>query len=71
MGRKYGYRSRADYELRAGGASRAYATEDMRAMGGPEVIIEGKVLEADPPRKLVQTWTRSSMRRSRANRLHA
>ena len=25
-------------------------------MGSPEVIIEGEVLESDPPRRLVQTW---------------
>jgi uncharacterized protein YndB with AHSA1/START domain len=28
----------------------------MRAMGAPEVVVEGQVVEADPPRKLVQTW---------------
>ena len=53
---KYGYRGRVDYELRAGGAYRVYATEEMRAMGAPDVIIEGEILEADLPRKLVQTW---------------
>lgn len=53
---KYGYGGRVDYELRAGGAYRAYATEDMLAMGAPDVIVEGEVLEVDLPRKLVQTW---------------
>ena len=53
---KYGYRGRVDYELRPGGAYRAYTTDDMLAMGAPEVIIEGEILEADPPRKLAQTW---------------
>jgi uncharacterized protein YndB with AHSA1/START domain len=53
---KYGYGGRVDYELRAGGAYRAYATEDMLAMGAPDVIIEGEVLEVDLPRKLVHTW---------------
>ena len=28
----------------------------MQAMGMPEVVVDGEVLEADPPRKLVQTW---------------
>ncbi len=28
----------------------------MLAMGLPEVAVDGEVLEADPPRKLVQTW---------------
>ena len=53
---QYGYGARVDYELRAGGAYRAYATEDMLAMGAPNVIVEGEVVEADLPRKLVQTW---------------
>ncbi len=53
---RYGYGGRVDYELRAGGAYRAYATRDMLAMGAPDVIIEGEVLEADVPRKLVHTW---------------
>ena len=25
-------------------------------MGMPEVVVDGEVLEADPPRRLVQTW---------------
>jgi uncharacterized protein YndB with AHSA1/START domain len=53
---KYGYRGRVDYELRSGGTYRAYATADMLAYGAPEVVIEGEVVEADAPRKLVQTW---------------
>jgi uncharacterized protein YndB with AHSA1/START domain len=28
----------------------------MRAHGAPEVAIDGEVIEADPPHKLVQTW---------------
>jgi uncharacterized protein YndB with AHSA1/START domain len=28
----------------------------MRATGAPDVAIDGQVLEADPPRRLVQTW---------------
>jgi uncharacterized protein YndB with AHSA1/START domain len=53
---RYGYRGRVDYELRAGGAYRAHASADMLAMGAPDVIIEGEVIEADAPRRLVQTW---------------
>ena len=37
---------------------RVDATAEMRAMGAPEIIIDGEVLEVDPPRKLVQTWHR-------------
>lgn len=53
---KYGYRSRVEYDLRAGGTYKAFATGEMMAHGGPEVIIDGVVIEADPPHKLVQTW---------------
>jgi uncharacterized protein YndB with AHSA1/START domain len=28
----------------------------MLQMGSPEVVVDGEVVEADPPRKLVQTW---------------
>jgi uncharacterized protein YndB with AHSA1/START domain len=28
----------------------------MQAMGMPEDVVDGEVIEADPPRKLVQTW---------------
>ena len=53
---KYGYRGIADYDLRPGGKYQARANEEMQAMGMPELVVDGEVLEADPPRKLVQTW---------------
>jgi uncharacterized protein YndB with AHSA1/START domain len=53
---KYGYHVPIEYDLRAGGAYRALASEAMVAHGAPEVILDGEVVEADPPRKLVQTW---------------
>jgi uncharacterized protein YndB with AHSA1/START domain len=59
---RYGYSAPAEYELRAGGAYRSLASDSMKqsaaSMGWelPEVIVDGEVLEADPPRKLVQTW---------------
>jgi uncharacterized protein YndB with AHSA1/START domain len=28
----------------------------MKAHGGPDVVVDGEVIESDPPRKLVQTW---------------
>jgi uncharacterized protein YndB with AHSA1/START domain len=52
----YGYRCRSVYDLRPGGAYRVFGSDEMRAMGGAEVIIDGEVLESDPPHKLVQTW---------------
>ena len=53
---RYGYGGRAQYELRPGGSFRLLASEAMRAQGVPEVAVDGEVIEADPPRKLVQTW---------------
>jgi uncharacterized protein YndB with AHSA1/START domain len=53
---RYGYRSKSEYELHAGGTYKAFATEDMRNVGMPEVVIDGQILEADPPKKLVHTF---------------
>ena len=53
---RYGYGAPAEYDLRPGGAYRGLANEGMRAHGAPEVAVDGEVIEADPPRKLVQTW---------------
>jgi uncharacterized protein YndB with AHSA1/START domain len=53
---KYGYACRAEFDLRPGGAYRAFATDAMKAQGAQDVLIVGEVIEADPPRKLVQTW---------------
>lgn len=53
---RYGYAGRAHYELRPGGSFRLLASEGMRAQGVPEVAVDGEVIEADAPRKLVQTW---------------
>ena len=53
---RYGYGGNVDYDLRAGGAFRVHASEEFLAAGAPAVIIDGEVLECDPPRRLVQTW---------------
>lgn len=53
---KYGYHSVSEYDLRPGGTFRALANEGMKSMGLPDVVVEGEVLEVDPPRRLVQTW---------------
>jgi uncharacterized protein YndB with AHSA1/START domain len=54
--RKYGYQAIAEYDLKPGGTYRALAPPEMQAAGMPEVVVDGEVIEADPPRKLVQTW---------------
>jgi uncharacterized protein YndB with AHSA1/START domain len=59
---RYGYTGYVHYDLRPGGAYTVNPTPEFRAgaeAGGnvlPDVIIEGEVLEADPPHKLVTTF---------------
>lgn len=53
---KYGYGGEVFYELTAGGAYRSDTTAEMKQMGMGDVAVTGKVIEADPPRRLVHTW---------------
>ena len=59
---RYGYSYRAEYDLRPGGKYVGYAGEGMKqaaAAGGfsvPDIVVDGEVIESDPPHKLVQTW---------------
>jgi uncharacterized protein YndB with AHSA1/START domain len=54
---RFGYPGTSSYDLRPGGAFRAVATPEMvQAMQMPEELADGEVVEADPPRRLVQTW---------------
>ena len=59
---RYGYGGTVEYDLRPGGAYRAFPSDQMKKaraeMGGPtpDVVVDGEVVEADPPRRLVQTW---------------
>jgi len=46
---QYFYGSRADFDLRAGGHYRGLGE-------GDAVMVDGEVLEAERPRKLVHTW---------------
>ena len=52
---RYGYRSTPSSTCGPAAATAGYA-RDARRMGMPEVVVEGEVIEADPPRKLVHTW---------------
>lgn len=60
--KRYGYTGLADYDLRPGGAYRVRPTDEFRAEAEaqgfpcPDVIIDGEVIEADAPRKLVTTF---------------
>jgi uncharacterized protein YndB with AHSA1/START domain len=59
---KYGYGGNAEFDLRPGGAFRVLATDEIKKSGAdqgyvvPDLMVDGEVLEADPPRRLVQTW---------------
>jgi uncharacterized protein YndB with AHSA1/START domain len=60
--KRYGYGGTAEYELRPGGAYRHYPSDEMRKAGEamgfttPDVIVDGEVVEVDPPNKLVLNW---------------
>jgi uncharacterized protein YndB with AHSA1/START domain len=59
---RYGYSAPGFYDLRPGGEFRSTPSDGMRKHAAehgypmPEVIVDGEVIEADPPRRLVQTW---------------
>jgi uncharacterized protein YndB with AHSA1/START domain len=58
---RYAY-NRAEFDLRPGGVARSFATPQMKEEGAaqglsvPDMITDGEVIEADPPRRLVHTW---------------
>jgi uncharacterized protein YndB with AHSA1/START domain len=59
---RYGYGGRVDVDLRPGGSFRVIASAEMKKAGAemgfptPDVVVDGEVVESDPPRRLVQTW---------------
>jgi uncharacterized protein YndB with AHSA1/START domain len=59
---RYGYTGHAHYDLRSGGSLRVVPNEGFRAAAEaqgfscPDVIVDGEVLESDPPRLLRTTW---------------
>ncbi|MFA5883756.1 MAG: SRPBCC domain-containing protein [Acidimicrobiia bacterium] len=53
---RYGYQARTEYELAPGGAYRVVSSPEMMSFGAPEVLIDGEILEVDPPKRLVQLW---------------
>jgi uncharacterized protein YndB with AHSA1/START domain len=53
---RYGFRARTEYDLQPGGTYKVLSTPAMLERGAPEVLIDGEVVEADPPHRLVQTW---------------
>jgi uncharacterized protein YndB with AHSA1/START domain len=59
---RYGYTGFTHYDLRPGGAMRVVPNAEFKAAAEaqgypcPDVVVDGEVIEADPPRKLVTTW---------------
>ena len=59
---KYGYQAPQHYELSKGGKYYSLANQGMKDYASangfeiPDTIVDGEVLEAEPPRRLVQTW---------------
>jgi uncharacterized protein YndB with AHSA1/START domain len=59
---RYGYGAPAAYDLTKGGSFTTTASPEMKEYAAaegfpmPDVIVDGEVLESDPPRLLVQTW---------------
>jgi uncharacterized protein YndB with AHSA1/START domain len=59
---RYGYGGRATYDLRPGGSFRVLASQEIkdgqaaRGLPVPDAAVDGEVIEADRPHRLVQTW---------------
>jgi uncharacterized protein YndB with AHSA1/START domain len=59
---RYGYAAPAHFELKPGGSYHSTATKEMKDYAEangfevPDTIVDGEVIEAQPPRRLVQTW---------------
>ena len=59
---RYGYTGYAHFDLRPGGAMQVVANEEFKANAAaagfpcPDVVVDGEVIEADPPHRLVTTW---------------
>ena len=68
---QYGYKGATTYDLRPGGAFQARATADMRKFGMPEVVVDGEVIEADPPQAARADLSLSVQRGEQGRGLHA
>ncbi|MFI5590497.1 SRPBCC domain-containing protein [Amycolatopsis sp. NPDC051758] len=53
---KYGYSGLADFDLEPGGKHRTRPTKEFINAGFTSDLVDGEVLEVDPPRRLVVTW---------------
>ena len=53
---RYGYGGTVEFDLSPGAPFKAYTSQEMRDAGAPDVAIDGEVIEAHPPHKLVLSW---------------
>jgi len=53
---RYGYRGATELELRPGGAVVGRSNPGMIAARAPEIGVDGEVIAAEPPYRLVQTF---------------
>ena len=67
---RYGYPGRGEYDLRPGGSYRAVAGAEAQAMGMPELLVEGEVIELDPAAQARPDVARGLGSRPRRRGLH-
>jgi uncharacterized protein YndB with AHSA1/START domain len=53
---RYGYGGRIECDWELGSTFLAHSTDAMKAMGAPDVMVDGEVIEIDAPRRLSLTW---------------
>jgi len=59
---RYGYTGYAHYDLRPGGSYNVVANEEFKSAAAaagfpcPDIVVDGEVIESDPPKRLVTTW---------------
>ena len=52
----YGYGGVYELDPTVGATHRVLATDEMKAFGAPEVMLDGEILAAEPERLLSMTW---------------
>ena len=54
---RYGYGGYVEFDgFNPGDGFRVHASEEFLEAGAPDIVVDGEVVEADPPRLLVQSW---------------
>jgi uncharacterized protein YndB with AHSA1/START domain len=53
---RYGYGGRVECDWQLGSTYVVHSTDAMTAMGAPDVMVDGEVIEVDEPKRLSLTW---------------